>query len=114
AEIVSDDFQHLERNLKQRRFCVLFEDQVDRYWPSKKRAARSKLSPNRGEGRPLFLVPTQIAPEQYSCFGEGQRSLILVAHIRTGSRFNRVAFSKALFELRNSLIELALCTNQEE
>ena len=28
--------KHIERNLKQREFCVLFEHDVDRYWPSQK------------------------------------------------------------------------------
>ena len=28
--------QHIERNLKEREFCVVFEDELERCWPSEK------------------------------------------------------------------------------
>src|SRR5215470_3960363 len=65
--------KHIERHLKEREFCVVFEDEVERCWPrgnwdAQNERAKSRLLPNLAGGAPLFSM-SALGSEHYSGIG---------------------------------------------
>jgi hypothetical protein len=63
--------KHIEQQLGEREFCVVFEDEVERCWPRENsgiqnETGKSKLLPNLMGGSPSFTIPILVAPEPYS------------------------------------------------
>jgi len=67
AELV----KHIEPTLKERGFCVVFEDELERYWQAKRSTLaterkRVELSPDHINGPSLFSIPIPALCRRYS------------------------------------------------
>ena len=63
--------KHIERTLKEREFCLVFEDELERWWPAKRWIQRNernrfKLSPNHMGGALLFSIRILVLSGHYS------------------------------------------------